>query len=306
MSNIQRCGKTKTLVHIRKHGNTTFYSRLKSLCIHNGFLRSTSYSITYPAATLRVWFRIQIWTNTEPQDPYFLRISPPLPPPKKNKNKKIANTTGGWKLSYVRSRDKADLSHWKRLHFSNPLRRPHSWNSFPSCHGLDPGIISHHTLRQIYDTPRSGNIFAAIGTPASTEWKVRRMWMTNLRGSDSGLSSHYHRIFLVVLRKPKKDLKKVIRNGRSCRHSYWAPTKQVPSIDVCSTPICSVYIVYTFTTTLHHPIYIIQTCYTECSQVQPPVHAEHQFGLLTLSRWQQYVQQIKMLSFSSRRFHDKS
>jgi hypothetical protein len=79
--------------------------------------------------------------------------------------------------------------------------------------------------------------------------------MTNLRESDSGLSSHYHRIFLMVLRKPTKDLKKVIRNRRSCRHSYWAPTKQVPSIDVCSTPICSVYIVYTFTTTLHHPIY---------------------------------------------------
>lgn len=85
--------------------------------------------------------------------------------------------------------------------------------------------------------------------------------MTNRRGSDRGLSSHYHRVFLMVLRKPAKDLKKIIRNRCFCRPSYWAPPQQVPSVDLSSTPICSVYIVYNFTLTLHHPIYYTSLLY---------------------------------------------
>ena len=79
---------------------------------------------------------------TQNKTPYCLGI-------KNTKNQKIANTTGGWKLTYLQSWDKADLSHWKRFHFRNPLRRPQSWNEQLSLL-LRPRprhhIIPHNTL----------------------------------------------------------------------------------------------------------------------------------------------------------------
>ena len=180
---------------------------------------------------------------TQNKTPYCLGI-------KNTKNQKIANTTGGWKLTYLQSWDKADLSHWKRFHFRNPLRRPQSWNEQLSLL-LRPRprhhIVPHNTL----DISHPVLVHFSQSIPQPILRERYEDWMTNRRGSYRGIPSHYYRIFLMVLRKPEEYLKKVIRNRCFCRPSYWAPTQQVPSVELSSIPICSVYIVYT----LHHPIY---------------------------------------------------
>ena len=153
-------------------------------------LRSTWYSITYPAATLRVWFRIHIWSdNTQPQD----AVLPAHQKKKirKTRNSPIQHTVENWGIYGAGTRR---ICHTGR-DFSSAIHsvgRTLETNSFPSCYGLDPGIISYHILRQIYHTS-FWYTFAAMGTPAYTAWKVRRLWVANRRGSDRGLSSHYHR-----------------------------------------------------------------------------------------------------------------
>jgi hypothetical protein len=161
-----------------------FYSKLKSLRIHNGFSRSTWYSITYPAATLKLWYRIQIWNdNTEPQH----AVLPVHPKKKARKTRKspIQQAVENW---LIYSAGTKRICHPGREFTStyHSVGRTGETNSFLSCYGLDPGIISYHILRKIYRTS-FWCILAAIGTPASTAWKVRRLWMTNRRGNDRGL-----------------------------------------------------------------------------------------------------------------------